>query len=303
MQEIVKTVVDENQKLQRQNQQLYERDRKNRNTMGKIVQVLYQLVNKEGGNSQTAKNIKEIIGNNSGILDIPSSRKRPGILEDSVPIKKGFQSITYEKNPTIEHVHTPPTIVEVSSDIGGRVKTVSGQADPNVDKSFTNYVKQVSNAGETVEIEDALGIADDYQSQELDKTLGGLMEEQEERSKKLFKQVSDSLPKDIIAGITECDEDIPTNITISKPLSIAFKEPPKSNFLFKSGLSSKVENDAKWNQEEPELIAPKAANSTTVDFSTPKKNQKQMSIGPLLPREEFGFLDTFLESFRENSTS
>ena len=57
------------------------------------------------------------------------------------------------------------------------------------------------------------------------------MEEQEERSKRLFKQVSDSLPKDIIAGmlslrtinfhffisfllaceifsITECDEDI-----------------------------------------------------------------------------------------------
>jgi len=91
MQEIVKTVVDENQKLQRQNQQLYERDRKNRNTMGKIVQVLYQLVNKEGGNSQTAKNIKEIIGNNSGIIEYPpsTSRKRPGsILEESVPIKK-----------------------------------------------------------------------------------------------------------------------------------------------------------------------------------------------------------------------
>ena len=57
-------------------------------------------------------------------------------------MKKGFHSITYQQNPTIEHVHTPPTIVELSSDMASRVKTVSGQADPEVDKNFTGKVRK-----------------------------------------------------------------------------------------------------------------------------------------------------------------
>merc|ERR1711879_547254 len=129
MEEIVKTVFDENQKLQRQHQQLYERDRKNRNTMGKIVQVLYQLVNKDGGNSQTVNNIKEIIGTNTSIM---GSRKRGAMVDSTVPKKRITYPQKLESKPIIEHVHTPPgpTIVEVPADISS--KTVSGMADDKV---------------------------------------------------------------------------------------------------------------------------------------------------------------------------